>query len=222
MQRLLQIVRSFVDVIDADDPDALPGFLDRQGLVSKSVKAMAVEGFGDEIRVGPMIVIAEDGDNLRFENLGSGQLLKNLGTGFGVARAFKSVALKVRSRDEVAGEDGEIGFECARDANRPFDLSFADIGPKVEITKLGDSKAVKCFRKARKRDGNVLSNGNMRLNQKAVYGCGRTQSDGPEKSLLKKMSTIQVQVQFLKDKLDTVPAYIIRGAWLPQGAAMNL
>jgi hypothetical protein len=74
----------------------------------------------------------------------TGQLLQDFGAGFGVAGTGGSIRHEQRVRNEITGEDGEIGFE--RETHSALDLGLAHIRAKVQITEDGDTKSMKGFR----------------------------------------------------------------------------
>lgn len=145
-----------------------------------------MQGVGDDVGTVPMVVIAEDREQRR-----PVQLPQNFGAGLGMARAGGSVRYEQRVGNEVAGEDGEIGLERQREANRAFDLGFADVGSKMQIAENGDAKSMKGFGQISQADGDVFGDQRMRLEQKSVDGDGSAHADRSDESLFEKTSTVQ-------------------------------
>jgi hypothetical protein len=105
LKRLVQVIGVFINVVYANDPDALAIPFQRYRLIAQDLKTMAIEDFCNDIGIVPVIVIAQNR-----HDRSSFQLLKNLGARFGVAGATRAISLKKRMRDEISSEDGEIRF----------------------------------------------------------------------------------------------------------------
>lgn len=157
---LVDVIGPCIDVVDADDPDALAVSLQRDRLVPQDLQAMAMQGVGDDVGIVPVVVVTEDSEQRR-----PVQLLQDFGTRFGVAGTGGSVRLEQRVRNEITGEDGEIGFQRERETHAALDLGLAYIRAKVQISQDSDAKPVERFRQISQAYGDVFGNQRVRLKQ---------------------------------------------------------
>jgi hypothetical protein len=57
---LVDVIGLGIDVVDADDPDAVAVSLQGDGLVAQDPQAMAMQCVGDDVGTVPVVVIAKD------------------------------------------------------------------------------------------------------------------------------------------------------------------
>jgi len=113
LQRFIQVVRVFKDIVYAHDPDALPISFQRHGFIAQNVKAMAIERIGDDIGTVPMIVVTKNRDHpscWQSSWQSSCHWLKDFGARLGVVGALRSIGQSKGVRNEIASKNGEIGF----------------------------------------------------------------------------------------------------------------
>lgn len=57
---LVDVIGLGIDVVDADDPDALAVSLQGDGLVAQDLETMAMQCVGDDVGTVPVVVVAKD------------------------------------------------------------------------------------------------------------------------------------------------------------------
>lgn len=111
-QSFTEIGGSADHIVDAGEPEAPAITLDGDGLIGQRADALGLEGAGYVQGVGFEVVIAENGP----QTLRCSHLVKQASARFGIERCL-GVASNQRRRNEVSGENDEVGMQGVHHRN---------------------------------------------------------------------------------------------------------
>src|SRR5690348_3262313 len=143
LQGEAEIVSAGHGIVDACEPQTGAILFQSERLIAQNVKAAAAQDFGNEVRVGVVVMVAKYGKNAQAWTKRG----KDLGAGFGIARCRRIVlAGKGSLADEIAGEHHEIGLQLVGEADGRVDNTEVNVTVVVEIAELDDAQTVKMAR----------------------------------------------------------------------------